>query len=92
MIPTPYDACMPAIHACVQVVSEYRKARAIMADVTAKDATEGTAQDQGLAEGTTKSVWHSIYLEVDKVSSQLPHDLLNMILETANHQDLRSFC
>lgn len=43
-----------------------------MADVTARDATEGAAEDQGLAEGNTKSIWHSIFLEVDKVSSQLP--------------------
>ena len=54
----------------IQVVSEYRKARAIMADVTARDASEGTAE--GLAAGATKGIWHSIFLEVDKVSNQTP--------------------
>lgn len=54
----------------VQVVSEYRKARAIMADVTARDATEST--EEGVADGATKGIWHSIFSEVDKVSSQLP--------------------
>ena len=52
-----------------------------MADVTARSDTEGTAEDQGLAEGTSKSIWHSIFLEVDKVSSQLPHDLPTVLLE-----------
>ena len=58
-----------------------------MADVTARDATEGTAEDQGLAEGATKSIWHSIFLEVDKVSSQLPGALL---LGTASYRGLCS--
>ncbi len=40
---------------CLQVVSEYRKARTIMADVTVEGATEG--------------VWHNLFLEVDKVAS-----------------------
>jgi len=40
---------------CLQVVSEYRKARAIMADVAVEGATEG--------------VWHNLFLEVDKVFS-----------------------
>ena len=40
---------------CLQVVSEYRKARAIMADVAVEGATEG--------------VWHNLFLEVDKVAS-----------------------
>jgi len=39
----------------LQVVSEYRKARAIMADVAVEGATEG--------------VWHNLFLEVDKVAS-----------------------
>ncbi len=38
----------------LQVVSEYRKARAIMADVAVEGATEG--------------VWHNLFLEVDKVT------------------------
>lgn len=61
-----------------------------MADVTARDATEGTPEDQGLAEGTTKSIWHSIFLEVDKVSSHVPVDLPILLLETANCQGLYS--
>ncbi len=36
------------------MVSEYRKARAIMADVAVEGATEG--------------VWHNLFLEVDKVA------------------------
>lgn len=59
---------MPAIFSCVQVVSEYRKARAIMADLTPRGGTEGTAEGESLADGTSKSIWHSIFLEVDKVS------------------------
>ena len=39
---------------CEQVVSEYRKARAVMADVAAENAPEG--------------VWHNLFQEVDKVS------------------------
>ena len=54
----------------MQVVSEYRKARAIMADVTARDATESSGE--GVAAGATKGIWHSIVFEVDKVSSHLP--------------------
>lgn len=38
-----------------------------MADVTSRDATEGPGE--GLADSTTKGIWHSIFLEVDKVSS-----------------------
>ena len=45
------DCCDPYL----QVVSEYRKARAIMADVAVEGATEG--------------VWHNLFLEVDKVAS-----------------------
>lgn len=60
---------MPAIHPCVQVVSEYRKARAIMAELTPRGGTEGAAEGESLADGTSKSIWHSIFLEVDKVSS-----------------------
>ena len=44
----------------MQVVSEYRKARAIMADVTSTGAAEDTA-------GGPKGIWSSIFLEVDKV-------------------------
>lgn len=40
-----------------QVVSEYRKARAIMADFDADNAPEG--------------VWHNLFQEVDKVSCHL---------------------
>lgn len=39
----------------MQVISEYRKARGIMADVADENATEG--------------VWHNLFLEVDKVDT-----------------------
>lgn len=54
---------------CLQVVSEYRKARAIMADVA---ANSGSEDSMALANGANKGIWGSIFLEVDKVSSQLP--------------------
>ena len=42
----------------MQVISEYRKAKGIMADVAAKGPTEG--------------VWHNLFLEVDKVEFTAP--------------------
>lgn len=43
-----------AAAACMQVISEYRKARDVMAHVADEGATEG--------------VWHNLFLEVDKVT------------------------
>ena len=52
-----------AAAACMQVISEYRKARDIMAHVADEGATEG--------------VWHNLFLEVDKVTpSVVSHHLL----------------
>ncbi len=49
-----------------QVVSEYRKARAIMADVAAEGATEG--------------VWHNLFLEVDKVMT-LGYNIYDRVMQ-----------
>ncbi|KAL3158707.1 hypothetical protein ABBQ32_011445 [Trebouxia sp. C0010 RCD-2024] len=59
------------------VVSEYRKARAIMADVTSRNATEGPGE--GLADSTTKGIWHSIFLEVDKGADLMIGKLTNSL-------------
>jgi len=55
----------------LQVVSEYRKARAIMADVAVEGATEG--------------VWHNLFLEVDKVFSHKHTSEVHVALQQMLH-------
>jgi hypothetical protein len=61
------DFCDPWL----QVVSEYRKARAIMADVAVDGATEG--------------VWHNLFLEVDKVFSHKHTSEVHVALQQMLH-------